>query len=75
MNSEFYLSVVPTPIGNLNDITLRAVETLKESDLILCEDTRTSKKLLDKYEINKPLHSYHIHNEHKVVNRFINKIL
>ena len=75
MSSEFYLSVVPTPIGNLNDITLRAIETLKESDLILCEDTRTSKKLLDKYDINKPLHSYHIHNEHKVVNRFINKIL
>ena len=75
MSSEFYLSVVPTPIGNLNDITLRAIETLKESDLILCEDTRTSKKLLDKYDINKPLHSYHIYNEHKVVNRFINKIL
>lgn len=55
--SKFY--VVGTPIGNLGDITLRAIETLKNVDLILCEDTRQTKKLLDKYNINKPTMSYH----------------
>ncbi|MEK7081188.1 MAG: 16S rRNA (cytidine(1402)-2'-O)-methyltransferase [Patescibacteria group bacterium] len=55
--SKFY--VVATPIGNLGDITLRAIETLKNVDLILCEDTRETKKLLDKYNINKPTMSYH----------------
>jgi len=55
--SKFY--VVATPIGNLGDITFRAVETLKNVDLILCEDTRTTKNLLDKYEIHKPTMSYH----------------
>lgn len=55
--SKFY--VVATPIGNLGDITFRAVEILKNVDLILCEDTRTTKKLLDKYSINKPTMSYH----------------
>lgn len=54
---KFY--VVATPIGNLGDITFRAVETLKNVDLILCEDTRTTKNLLDKYEIKKPMMSYH----------------
>ena len=54
--SKFY--VVATPIGNMGDITLRAIETLKEVDLILCEDTRVTKKLLDKYQINKPTMSY-----------------
>ncbi|MEN9599137.1 MAG: rRNA ((1402)-2-O)-methyltransferase [Bacteroidota bacterium] len=60
------LYLVPTPLGNLKDITLRALETLKEVDLILCEDTRTSSKLLQHYEISKPLSAYHQHNEHKV---------
>lgn len=55
--SNFY--VVATPIGNMGDITLRAIETLKSVDLILCEDTRVTKKLLDKYNINKPTMSYH----------------
>jgi len=55
--SNFY--VVATPIGNLRDITFRAIETLKNVDLILCEDTRTTKNLLDKYEINKPTMSFH----------------
>ncbi len=55
--SKFY--VVATPIGNLGDITLRAIETLKNADLILCEDTRVTKKLLDKYNISKPTMSYH----------------
>lgn len=55
--SKFY--IVATPIGNMGDITLRAIETLKEVDLILCEDTRMTKRLLDKYGINKPTMSYH----------------
>ena len=55
--SKFY--VVATPIGNMGDITFRAIETLKEVDLILCEDTRMTKRLLDKYFINKPTMSYH----------------
>ena len=55
--SKFY--IVATPIGNMGDITLRAIETLKNVDLILCEDTRETKKILDKYDINKPTMSYH----------------
>lgn len=58
------LYIVPTPIGNLEDITLRALRILKEVDVVLAEDTRTSKKLLNHYEINTPLRSHHAHNEH-----------
>jgi 16S rRNA (cytidine1402-2'-O)-methyltransferase len=61
------LYLVPTPIGNLGDITLRGLETLKSVDVILAEDTRTSSKLLKHYEITKPLQSFHIFNEHKTL--------
>lgn len=60
------LYLVPTPLGNLRDITLRALEVLKQVDVILCEDTRSSGKLLNHYQIAKPLSPYHQHNEHKV---------
>ena len=65
------LVLVPTPIGNLKDITLRALETLKNVDIILAEDTRTTGILLKHYEISKPLQSYHIFNEHKTVDKII----
>ncbi|GDX43042.1 ribosomal RNA small subunit methyltransferase I [Bacteroidota bacterium] len=65
------LYIVPTPIGNLADMTFRAVAVLKEVDLILAEDTRTSGVLLKHYEISKPLQSYHQHNEHQVTERLV----
>lgn len=68
------LFLVPTPIGNLEDITLRAIRVLKEADLILAEDTRTSGKLLKHFEIDTPMMSYHMHNEHKVVDRIVERI-
>lgn len=61
------LYIVPTPIGNLKDITLRALEILKDVDLILAEDTRTTSNLLKHYQVTKPITPYHQHNEHKVV--------
>ena len=69
------LYVVPTPIGNLGDITIRAIEILKNSDYILCEDTRISKKLFDKYEIKSKLISYHKFNEKKNLNKIINLLV
>jgi 16S rRNA (cytidine1402-2'-O)-methyltransferase len=68
------LYLVPTPIGNLKDFTFRAVEILKEVDFILCEDTRTSSKLLQHYNILKPLTPYHQHNEHKVVDHLVQQL-
>lgn len=68
------LYIVPTPIGNLGDITLRALETLKSVDSILAEDTRTSGMLLKHYAISKPLHSFHIFNEHKALTSIITKL-
>ena len=68
------LYVVPTPIGNLQDITLRALETLKLVDVILAEDTRTSKVLLNHFQITTPLWSYHQHNEHKVLENLIEEM-
>ena len=68
------LYLVPTPIGNLEDITLRAIKVLKEVDLILAEDTRTSGKLLKHYEINTPLQSHHMHNEHKQLDGLVQKL-
>ncbi len=69
------LYLVPTPIGNLKDITLRALEVLKEVDLILAEDTRTTSNLLNHYQITKPLSPYHQHNEHKVLQHLVNQLL
>ena len=65
------LYIVPSPIGNLKDITLRALEVLKEADLILAEDTRTSSHLLNHYQINRPLSPYHQHNEHKILQHLV----
>jgi 16S rRNA (cytidine1402-2'-O)-methyltransferase len=67
--------IVPSPIGNLQDITFRAIEVLKKVDLILAEDTRTSIKLLNHYQIIKPLSPYHQHNEHKVLRHLTDQLL
>jgi 16S rRNA (cytidine1402-2'-O)-methyltransferase len=68
------LYLVPTPLGNLKDITLRALETLKQVDVILCEDTRTSSKLLQHYQIQKPVSPYHQHNEHRIVTHIVSQL-
>ncbi|MCA0431505.1 MAG: 16S rRNA (cytidine(1402)-2'-O)-methyltransferase [Bacteroidetes bacterium] len=68
------LYIIPTPIGNLDDITLRAVKILNECDLILAEDTRTSSFLLKHLNIQKPLKSYHQHNEHKILEELITEL-
>lgn len=68
------LYIIPTPIGNLKDITLRAIEILKGVDLILAEDTRTSGKLLKHLEISTQMQSHHMHNEHKMVDTIIHKL-
>ena len=68
------LYLVPTPLGNLKDITLRALEVLQQVEVILCEDTRTSSKLLNHYQIQKPLSPYHQHNEHKIVSHIVDQL-
>ena len=68
------LILIPTPIGNLDDITLRAIECIKDADLILCEDTRRSLKLMNHLEIKKPLKSFHKFNEHSSVEKIIFEI-
>lgn len=70
--SKLYL--VPTPIGNLKDITFRAIEVLQEADLILAEDTRTSGKLLKHFDIRTQMHSHHMHNEHKTTEGIVKRI-
>mgnify|MGYP002795032036 CR=1 FL=1 len=70
--SKLYL--VPTPIGNLEDMTFRAIRVLKDVNYILAEDTRNSGKLLKHFEINTPMHSHHMHNEHKTVETIVRRI-
>ncbi|HET9430584.1 MAG TPA: 16S rRNA (cytidine(1402)-2'-O)-methyltransferase [Chitinophagaceae bacterium] len=69
------LYLVPTPIGNLRDITLRALEVLQDVDLILAEDTRTTIHLLNHFQIKKPLSPYHQHNEHRVLHHLVSQLL
>jgi len=68
------LYLVPTPIGNLEDMTLRAIRILKEADVILAEDTRTSGKLLRHFEVGTPMQSHHMHNEHKTVDALVKRL-
>jgi len=68
------LYIVPTPIGNLEDMTFRAIKVLKEVDLILAEDTRTSGKLLKHFEVATPMQSHHMHNEHKTINNIVQRL-
>jgi 16S rRNA (cytidine1402-2'-O)-methyltransferase len=68
------LMLIPTPIGNLKDITLRVLDVLTEVDLILAEDTRTSHKLMSHYGITTPMQSFHMHNEHKVVAKYVGEL-
>ena len=75
MINDPQLFIVPTPIGNLGDITIRAIDTLKNSDLILSEDTRHAKKLLSHYKISTKVKSYHLNNEHKKVDEYVEMML
>lgn len=68
------LYIVPTPIGNLEDMTFRAISVLKSADSILAEDTRTSGKLLKHFEISTPMQSHHMHNEHKMIERLVERL-
>lgn len=68
------LYIVPTPVGNLGDMTFRSIEVLKSVDFILCEDTRHSGRLLQHFEIQKPLIAYHQHNEHKTVDQLVERM-
>lgn len=74
MARKFQFYIVPTPIGNIQDITLRAIETLKEVDFIACEDTRVTQKLLNHYDIRTKCISYHKYNEHERVDFFLNEL-
>ncbi|MDH7462371.1 16S rRNA (cytidine(1402)-2'-O)-methyltransferase [Chitinophagaceae bacterium 26-R-25] len=69
------LYLVPTPLGNLKDVTYRSIEVLQSVDLILCEDTRTSSVFLNHYNIQKPLTPYHQHNEHKILQHLVEQLL
>mgnify|MGYP001170689294 FL=1 len=75
MTNDPQLYIVPTPIGNMEDITLRAIETLKNSDIILAEDTRHAKKLLKHYNISTKVNSYHLNNEHKRVDEYLQMLV
>ena len=68
------LFIVPTPIGNLKDITIRAIDTLQSVDIIYAEDTRTSSKLLNHYKISTPMQSFHMHNEHAKINNIVSDL-
>ena len=68
------LYLVPTPIGNLEDITLRAITVLRDVDFILAEDTRTSRKLLKHLNISTPMQSHHMHNEHKTISSIVKRL-
>ncbi len=74
MARKFKLYIVPTPIGNIDDITYRAVEILKEVDIIACEDTRVTQKLLNHYDIRTKCVSYHKYNERERVDFFLKEI-
>lgn len=68
------LYVVPTPVGNLDDMTFRAINVLREADLILAEDTRTTGKLTTHFDIASPKQAFHMHNEHKMVERYVKRL-
>ena len=69
------LFIIPTPVGNLKDVTLRSLEVLQTVDFILCEDTRTSSKFLSHYQIQKPVSPYHQHNEHQIVQHLVEQLI